>query len=659
MRHKTVFLVFLPLLINQFAFAQRAQIIGRLTDKESGRPIVNASIFVNYLPFVSNSDSSGRFELRHIPNGVVELVVTSPGYKRISLNISIQPKAYRIDLSLEKEVFASLTQVLKDINSYREKVFVTTDKPYYYPREIIWMKAFLNYFDRTKIDSLSRLVYVELISSEKKIVSRQKLSLDSGRLSGQIVLPPEITPGNYLLRGYTNFMNNFGHEYFFYKSLPILSISQRKKQTPEIFPDKEKGNIKLVSNSQEYKPRSKVFISLEAKNGHNVVPAGTYSVSVVDLDQVASIEESVIYENWAFEPSLKNVPAIALDNAVEKGLQYNGQFLTTRDSKKKVRISMYRDNYLDLLNFETDKDGRFSVNGLKFYDSATFFFTTQNPKNQKEYVGKIVIEQKKEVATTDLVVPGLWFTPENTKSNQRSLMPHLLPPEVRLLDAVEIKSSRLENPIKKTGIRGGAQTIISANQLTNFGNLLLSLQGKVPGLQISCATTPCTVFFARSIGSSFAGTPQPLILVNDVPALGSAGLTLQNIDVNLVDRIEISNRLNVLYGEQGRGGIIAIYTKQGYDRFSDQLENTSFTLGGFDQPINFISPDYENPLQEKSFSDFRSTLYWNPELKIDPKTGKYSCWFFTSDLSGKYRIVLEGVTHTGDPIRAVSYLTIR
>jgi hypothetical protein len=73
--------------------------------------------------------------------------------------------------------------------------------------------------------------------------------------------------------------------------------------------------------------------------------------------------------------------------------------------------------------------------------------------------------------------------------------------------------------------------------------------------------------------------------------------------------------------------------------------------------MDFRSPDYADSTFESTGADYRSTLYWNPEVVPD-STGTISLVFTTSDLDGPYRITLEGLTKSGKPVRLVKYIQV-
>jgi hypothetical protein len=62
----------------------------------------------------------------------------------------------------------------------------------------------------------------------------------------------------------------------------------------------------------------------------------------------------------------------------------------------------------------------------------------------------------------------------------------------------------------------------------------------------------------------------------------------------------------------------------------------------------FYSPSYATEEQAGShLPDFRNVLYWCPAVPQD-STGKSTLSFYSSDLPGKYVVLVEGLTADGD-----------
>ncbi len=107
-----------------------------------------------------------------------------------------------------------------------EKVYVHTDRDAYLTGETIWMKGYLiNGADHTT-DTVSRVLYVDLLDpAARRIRLRAQLRAVGGYAPGQFSLPDSIPPGTYQLRAYTHYMRNYADAYFFTKTLMILKAN--------------------------------------------------------------------------------------------------------------------------------------------------------------------------------------------------------------------------------------------------------------------------------------------------------------------------------------------------------------------------------------------------------------------------------------------------
>ena len=109
------------------------------------------------------------------------------------------------------------------LQSLQEKIFVHTDKSFYVPGEIIWFKVYDVDGHFNKPLDLSKIAYVEVLSTDQKPVLQAKIALKSGSGSGSFLIPFSFNSGNYVLRAYTNWMKNFLPEFYFEKMLTIVN----------------------------------------------------------------------------------------------------------------------------------------------------------------------------------------------------------------------------------------------------------------------------------------------------------------------------------------------------------------------------------------------------------------------------------------------------
>jgi len=103
-----------------------------------------------------------------------------------------------------------------------------------------------------------------------------------------------------------------------------------------------------------------------------------------------------------------------------------------------------------------------------------------------------------------------------------------------------------------------------------------------------------------------------------------------------------------------------VYTKTGFWEEDEKVVRNFqlVKLPGYFTPRTFLHPDYNDPATDKTKPDYRATIYWNPEIKTSSATGTTTVSFFTADLPGLYRIVGEGVTQNGEPVRCAYFIEV-
>lgn len=115
-----------------------------------------------------------------------------------------------------------------------EKVHLHFDRQLYFPGDTIWFKAYVVAGTRHRLSKLSRVLYVELIGPKDSVINRLTLKLNAGTGYGELVLAANAQKGSYRIRAYTNWMRNFGQEYFFDHRLFVSNIVSREKISQQI-----------------------------------------------------------------------------------------------------------------------------------------------------------------------------------------------------------------------------------------------------------------------------------------------------------------------------------------------------------------------------------------------------------------------------------------
>jgi hypothetical protein len=285
------------------------------------------------------------------------------------------------------------------------------------------------------------------------------------------------------------------------------------------------------------------------------------------------------------------------------------------------------------------------VRELLFYDTGSFVIQPIDSKKNNQLKFKL---QKKVGVPIVFDDVDLKLQRERMQAGDGNNLTELQLRNTKLLKNVEVKATR--TTVEKTLDRvkrpyGKPDYIITREQLnTSYGNLLQTLPGKVPGLIVrqgigSAGVSEWFVYLAKGGESSSALNPaEVLVTINDVVVTGKPEQILSAIDPNSVESIEVKTGVNVLYGSLGGNGIVAVYTRKDYEPFVSKSESVA----------TLRVPGYATPKPFKQrLSSVPATVYWNPLLKTSVADGKAVIKFDAPLFSGKYRIVVEGITSVG------------
>ncbi len=106
---------------------------------------------------------------------------------------------------------------------YNEELVISTDREIYVTGEHVWLKVYkLNGLAHIPLD-VSKAVYIELLDRNNSAVRQVKVMIDGNSGSSDFILPDNISTGNYTLRAYTLWMQNFAADFFFHKTIGVVN----------------------------------------------------------------------------------------------------------------------------------------------------------------------------------------------------------------------------------------------------------------------------------------------------------------------------------------------------------------------------------------------------------------------------------------------------
>jgi len=141
-----------------------------------------------------------------------------------------------------------ISRLLESFNENypQQKVYLSLDKPAYRAGQIIWFKAYTVDATTHLPADLSKNLVVEVNNSFGINVMTQLCKIEHGYSRGDFYLPDTMAEGIYEIRAYTNWMRNFGDEYFFRKQFNIWNPEFVSK----IYRDDKIANKRLKKQSK-------------------------------------------------------------------------------------------------------------------------------------------------------------------------------------------------------------------------------------------------------------------------------------------------------------------------------------------------------------------------------------------------------------------------
>lgn len=149
----------------------------------------------------------------------------------------------------------SLARFVKGINAFnqlypQEKVYLHFDNTGYFMGETMWFKAYVMNSTTLEATDMSRVLYVELLTPEGRILTSQKLKIEDGQAHGHLPLTEVLHAGFYEVRAYTRMMLNWDKGLMFSRVFPIFDAPQEEGEgmytTPTItrFPHSQRTPYK-------------------------------------------------------------------------------------------------------------------------------------------------------------------------------------------------------------------------------------------------------------------------------------------------------------------------------------------------------------------------------------------------------------------------------
>jgi hypothetical protein len=136
----------------------------------------------------------------------------------------------------------------------------------------------------------------------------------------------------------------------------------------------------------------------------------------------------------------------------------------------------------------------------------------------------------------------------------------------------------------------------------------------------------------------------PLMMIDGIPIFNAD--KIMEFDPLKIKKIELMNARYFL-GPVTFTGIVSFSTYRS-DLAGYELDPKVMIMPyeGVQAQREFYAPKYDNGNASSRIPDFRNLLHWSPSVVTD-KNGKAQVEFYTSDQTGEYQVVIQGITPAG------------
>lgn len=331
----------------------------------------------------------------------------------------------------------------------------------------------------------------------------------------------------------------------------------------------------------------------------------------------------------------------------EKGVPVRGRITRAMSKKPYARgnISILNANG-GIATTISEENGEFYNDELVFYDTTQLVIETESKKGNQSEFNLDIYPPAASPAFSLASLPDLYGSADDYIQRAGRQVDidegYIATRDAIMLDEVRIEETRIkEEVIKYYGMPD--RSITTENLPKSSPNIIESIRGRFAGVLISGSPLQPTI--------SIRGGGTPLFLLDGIVVNQYTILNIPPDQIESVDLIKGNNA--AIFGAQGANGVLAFYTKRGYQDYGiASLGMNTVRYDGFSPVREFYNPRYDVQNDRNDLPDMRTTLFWSPLLKTAPD-GSLTFDFFTADPSGEYDIVLQALSLEGNPGSAV------
>ena len=167
-------------------------------------------------------------------------------------------------------------------------------------------------------------------------------------------------------------------------------------------------------------------------------------------------------------------------------------------------------------------------------------------------------------------------------------------------------------------------------------------------------------FHLRGGAFSSSSMANPIAMIDGLD-VGWEGISYLPVDwIERVDYLKAGSPAANMFGERGKDGVFSVITKTGVsaDTYTHVYHSVNFKFSGYNEPRIFYSPKHHTTLEADYKPDLRTTLFWEPNIKLENEK-EVVLKYFNGDNPAKIKVIVEGITSAGTPVTATTEYIVK
>ncbi len=524
--------------------------------------------------------------------------------------------------------------------------------------EYLYYKVYNLNLKSNTLSNISKVAYIELINSDKEVIFKHKIILNSGTGQGDFYITSSIPSGNYKLIAYTRWMRNFGKSNYFQADVSIINpfqtnlnfVDTLKTQNLSYKTTTKKNHksnyIEITLNKEKISNRELIQLSINSIQGSNSY--GNYSISVKKIDQIRvpdkpnskSFKNNLTSNIETLNNSLVYLPEM-------RGKLISGSIIDKKTNKivafKPISLSIPGNNPI-FKTSRTNAAGKFYFNIYDFYENENAILEVMD-KDFYNYDIKIHEDLPMDYSNVEF----------NNFKISNEMKPIIKEKSIR--NQVENAYSNLKKDLLITNdsiskFYNGFEITYNLDTYTRFKTVKETVVEIIDELKVQKVNGKDKLLLKSY---TFSEKDLLSLIIVDGNVLKNHD-DLINYDSRKIEKISVINS-KYRYGGKVYDGIIDVTTKN--KNFIENLTNSTAKTINISKPLDkkvYFTPNYKENTFER-IPDYRTQLFWEPNCILDKNKKTFS--FYTSDYNGVFEISIEGFTKEGIPVSIRKILSVK